>query len=342
MAQLSDREKQIRKFILQNVERCPKNIVQIVCTEFTISRQAANKHLQNLVEENLLSVQGKTRGKSYEINTILEWEKSFPINDDLKEDVVWSKEIEPYLQKIPQSALDIWNHGFTEMLNNAIDHSEGESVDIHISMTAVKTEISLYDDGIGIFKKIQKSLNLVDVKQAAIELAKGKFTTAPDEHSGEGIFFTSRMLDSFELFANGIYFTHAADEADKWLLEEDRVFPGTTVTMRLDNDTSRSYTDIFNQFSSDDDHTFYKTIIPVKLAQYSGGRLVSRSQAKRLLMRCDQFKKVVLDFEDISSVGQAFADEVFRVFAKRYPAIDLSAINESKAVDSMIQRAKSH
>ncbi len=76
MAQLRDQGAQIRQFILQTVERRPKSIARAVCAEFGISRQAANKHLQKLVEENLLSVQGKTKGKSYELNTILERDKS--------------------------------------------------------------------------------------------------------------------------------------------------------------------------------------------------------------------------------------------------------------------------
>lgn len=46
--------------------------------------------------------------------------------------------------------------------------------------------------------------------------------------------------------------------------------------------------------------------------------LDSRSQAKRLLARVDKFKKVIFDFDDVEPIGQAFADEVFCVFAKQH------------------------
>ena len=82
--------------------------------------------------------------------------------------------------------------------------------------------------------------------------------------------------------------------------------------------------------------------MPIKLAQYGDGKLVSRSQAKRLLVRFDRFKTIVLDFEDVSSVGQAFADEIFRVFQKQHLHIDLSFVNASQRVEKMIRLSKSH
>ena len=39
----------------------------------------------------------------------------------------------------------------------------------------------------------------MDKRQALFELSKGKFTTDPSRHSGEGVFFTSRMFDDFEI-----------------------------------------------------------------------------------------------------------------------------------------------
>ena len=64
------------------------------------------------------------------------------------------------------------------------------------------------------------------------------------------------------------------------------------------------------------------THIPLRLAEYGEDNLVSRSQAKRVLARVDRFEEVILDYSGIRAVGQAFADEIFRVFAAgpaRYP-----------------------
>ena len=91
--------------------------------------------------------------------------------------------------------------------------------------------------------------------------------------------------------------------------------------------------------SSDDDYGFNKTVVPVRLAQYGDEKLVSRSQAKRLLARIDKFKTVIFDFDDIETIGQAFADEIFRVFKLQHPEMDLIYLKANKEVQQMITRA---
>ncbi|MNC91531.1 hypothetical protein D3C83_78130 [compost metagenome] len=76
------------------------------------------------------------------------------------------------------------------------------------------------------------------------------------------------------------------------------------------------------------------------MAQYGDDKLVSRSQAKRLLARVEKFKVVILDFTGVDAIGQAFADEVFRVFARQHPEIELSAIKANQAVLEMLDRAR--
>jgi hypothetical protein len=75
--------------------------------------------------------------------------------------------------------------------------------------------------------------------------------------------------------------------------------------------------------------------------RYGDDNLVSRSQAKRLLMRVDRFKTVVLDFSGIASIGQAFADEVFRVFRAKNSGVEVVPIHTSSEVKRMITRAES-
>ena len=79
----------------------------------------------------------------------------------------------------------------------------------------------------------------------------------------------------------------------------------------------------------------------VKVNLYAGGELyISRSQAKRLLHALDKFEEVVLDFENVQTIGQAFADEIFRVFQSRQPNIKLIPINCNENVEFMIKRAQ--
>ena len=111
--------------------------------------------------------------------------------------------------------------------------------------------------------------------------------------------------------------------------------------MKLKNNTARTTAEIFNKFS-DDDYGFTKTVVPVRLAQYGNEQLVSRSQAKRLLIRIERFKTVLFDFKDVESIGQAFADEVFRVFARQHPSMELLPINANDAVTQMVRRVGSN
>ncbi|MDQ3495281.1 MAG: STAS-like domain-containing protein [Pseudomonadota bacterium] len=67
---------------------------------------------------------------------------------------------------------------------------------------------------------------------------------------------------------------------------------------------------------------------------------ITRSEAKHLLQRVDRFRCVVLDFEQVTTIGQAFADEIFRVFANEHPDVELVAIHAVPAVQQMIRRAE--
>lgn len=341
MTRVRSRGEKVRGFIIKNVEKHPADIARLAADKFDITRQAVNKHLKKLVDERALTQHGNTRNRFYRLHPLVEWQKSYPLTSSLAEDVVWREEIATLLGQLPENVLDIWHYGFTEIFNNAIDHSDGTTLFIQLRKTATNAELALYDDGIGIFKKIQMELKLLDERHAILELAKGKLTTDPDNHTGEGIFFTSRMFDDFEILSGGTYFFHKFQEKEDWILERDRFSSGTAVWMKLNNHTARTTKKVFDSFTSDDDFGFTKTVVPVRLAQYGDDKLVSRSQAKRLLARVDRFKTVLFDFQGVDSIGLAFADEVFRVFALKHPEIELMPTNANSVVKRAIHRAKS-
>lgn len=92
--------------------------------------------------------------------------------------------------------------------------------------------------------------------------------------------------------------------------------------------------------SSDDKYVISKTVIPVTLDSQGNDHIVSRSQAKRLLLRFERFRYIVLDFQNVDSIGQAFADEIFRVYQEEHPEIEIEPINMNKAVRDMVRRAQ--
>ena len=89
---------------------------------------------------------------------------------------------------------------------------------------------------------------------------------------------------------------------------------------------------------SDQEIGFGKTIVAVALSSDPNDPHVSRSQAKRLMMGLEKFKTIMLDFKTVSSVGQAFVDEVFRVFQNEHPDISITYVHANDDVDSMIKR----
>lgn len=337
MSKSKKKTEDIRQFILENTEDHPTDITSFVSDTFAISRQASHRHVQKLVQEGLLTAHGATRNRKYDVKPIAEFATVLSLAE-LEEDKVWRELIRPQLGNIPENVLQICQYGFTEIVNNAIDHSEGKNLIINLKCTYKLIELDLIDDGVGIFNKIQKELHLDDQLHAILELSKGKLTTDPDRHTGEGIFFTSRMFDEFTILSGKLFFKHIEPDND-WLLENTNEFhKGTGVQLLISSKSTRTTKQVFDQFSVEGDYGFSKTHVPVFLARYGDENLVSRSQAKRLLARFERFKEIVLNFENVDSIGQAFADEIFRVFALQHPNIHLYPINANKQVENMIKR----
>jgi hypothetical protein len=333
------KSKALRQFILEQVGEHPKDIVSLTEKKFNISRQAINRHIHNLIKKGLLIAEGSTRRRIYKLKSIVKKQWGIPITKDLQEDVLWQREIRPLLEGVPKNVLEICNYGFTEITNNVVDHSAGKMVLIDAIRTAVDIQISLFDDGVGIFKKIQKEIGLEDPRHAILELAKGKLTTDPEHHTGEGIFFSSRAFDRFSISSAGLGFFHTESGHD-WLIGEgEESIVGTMVSMEINLTSTRTLREVFDKYSSgDDEYGFTKTIVPVALAKYGNENLISRSQAKRLLTRFEKFREVILDFSGVESIGQAFADEIFRVFQQKNPHVHIMFINTNEEVRKSIAR----
>ena len=77
----------------------------------------------------------------------------------------------------------------------------------------------------------------------------------------------------------------------------------------------------------------------IKLFAY-GTSFVSRSEAKRLTQGLERFRLVILDFQGVTLVGQGFADEIFRVWWRAHPQIELQAENMIPLVAFMVERAR--
>ncbi|MDR1207317.1 MAG: STAS-like domain-containing protein [Rickettsiales bacterium] len=331
------RDNKIARFIIDNVRSHPTDIARFAADNFNISIQAINRYLRNLVSESVLVAEGKTKSRKYSLFVSINY-YAYDINEFLQEHRVWNSDIDQHLNKLPENVHKAWNYCFSEIFNNAIDHSGGSKVYVIIKQNILDTEIIIQDDGIGIFKKIGDYLNLLDMREVVTEIAKGKFTTDKARHSGEGLFFTSRIADKFFIWSHRISWMHHRERED-WVFDENvkNDWNGTSVSLILGNNSGVIIKDVFDQYGNPD---FNSTVIPVVLMDADGMGLVSRSQAKRLLARLESFDIVFMDFKGVKNVGQAFADEIFRVFKISHPRVRINEINTENSVQDMINRAK--
>lgn len=328
-----------KKFIVENVTEHPKDITRLTAEKFGITRQAVLRHLNRMVDDGLLTVSGKTKDRTYTLAPITEQIFHFNITPELSEDKIWRENVRPLFKDISPNVLGICQYGFTEMMNNAIDHSEGDKVTVLVTLWPSNIMLQIEDNGIGIFKKIQTQFGLDDERHSILELSKGKLTTDPARHTGEGIFFTSRMFDTFIIDSDDLALLCV--NGKDWLLEDRTPRRGTAIVMIISPYSTRTSQSVFDQYTNaDNEFGFAKTTIPVKLSKYGDENLVSRSQAKRLLARIERFREVIFDFKDVEMIGQAFADEVFRVFQNQNPQIHLMWSNANQQVERMILHAR--
>lgn len=341
----------IRDFLVKAVPTHSRDLVQYVATHFQISPQAVHKHLSELIDGGLIQKTGETKSTTYRLSPLGNI-KAFPTNKnlgtymtdqvkDIQEDVAWNDYFKPDFIDFPKNIQKICSYGFTEILNNARDHSAAKNVWASARREGTKISIWIHDDGIGIFLKIKEALELGTERESILHLSKGKFTTDPSHHTGEGIFFSSKAFDRFYISTSSLSFLCA--KSGEWLFDKEssgKVKEGTWICMEIDVFSKSDLTEVFGRYTVDSDvPIFEKTQVIVQLGLLDEESFISRSQAKRILLGLDRFKEVLLDFRGIGEIGPSFADEIFRVFPLQHPQIRLIPVNVEPNVDAIIKRA---
>ena len=305
---------------------------------FRVSRQHVSRLLRELVDEDLLDAHGTTSNRRFTLK-FQKHEQEIPVT--VPEDRVWRDFAAPILKNaVKPRASTILQYGISEMVNNVIDHSGADIYNLEIWINPALVAVHVWDQGVGIFEKLRDHFELDDAEHAALELSKGKLTTDPEHHTGEGIFFTSRMMDEFLIASDQIDLV-TEQRGRGWVATTEETRPGTYIQMRLNPETSRSARKVWDMFTlGADDPSFSVTHVPVGLVGIGEENLISRSQAKRLMARMEDFQRVLLDFQGVRAIGQAFADEVFRVWANAHADVEIGVRGTNSQVNRMIERAK--
>jgi len=317
-----------------------------------VSRAFTHRVLQELKEESRILVIGNTRQAHYvlvddkqsaEAARVAIKKISFKLtNVGLDESLVFEQmeRATGIFVGASDNVYKLVRFAFTEMLNNAIDHSGSKQILVGCRRTDTAIVFTVRDFGIGIFNNVQKTRRLPNTMAAIEDLLKGKVTTMPERHSGEGVFFTSKSADTFvaESFNKKLTVTNLI--SDMFISDRRPVLQGTLITFTVGLKSQRTLEGVFKEYTSmdDDGSSFSKTRVLIKLYERSD-TFLSRSEAKRVLVNLEHFEEVELDFQKVETVGQAFADEVFRVWKKSHPKVRLIPVNMKENVEFMVRRA---
>ncbi len=336
---MRNQAEQIKDYLLVNISNHPVDIVAVTAKHFSVTRTTVHRHLNALLKNGQILKSGTTRSIRYYTLSSQQLEFSYRISKSLSEYDVFLQDFRGFFKRFHHNIYDICLSGFTEIFNNAIDHSYGTTLTIKVFVKNDIIHLTIQDNGIGVFNSIYEYLRLKDIRESVLELSKGKMTTDPANHTGEGIFFTSKVFDRFEIEANQLYYICDNKEED-WSVETLKTKTiGSKISLKINIYSKANLTAIFKKFQNQKTLAFDKTEIIVELSKIGDEVLMSRSQAKRIIFGLEKFRRVILNFHNVRLVGQGFVDEIFRIFRNAHPKIKIEHINANNDVLFMIKRS---
>lgn len=314
----------------------PHDLNQHVAERLGLGLAAARHLLRKLVQLDWLQRTGAVNRPEYRPGAFRQVVRRYTLAG-LQEDQPWAQDFAPCFE-LRDNVAQLAQLAFTELLNNAIEHSGGTQVTVSMRQTPAQLQLLVSDDGRGIFDAIGATYQITDPAQAMLELAKGKLTTRPDGHTGRGLFFTSRMADIIDLHANNQAFQQRDWQREQWQRGRPACRQGSAVYVAICLDTERTVDEVLRRYSLDGQgYDFDRTVVPLRLVSGSQLALASRAQARRVAARLQRFRRVELDFDGLAEVGHGFADELLRVFHHQHPEVELVPVNMAPKVAALVE-----
>ena len=251
---------------------------------------------------------------------------------------VWAQQMRPSMVGggIEAGCIGVLEYVCTELLNNIVDHSMASTAEVAFDWNANSVVLHIEDNGRGIFEVVRESNGLASLEDAALLLLKGKVTSDPQRHSGEGLFFSARACEWFCIQSSSLGLSLEAPAG--WMFEtpNEKVI-GTRIRARVSRTRVPDMKRLFDEYCPQPELRFTRTLVQVGLLRHTDGELVSRSQGKRLVLGLDKFSSVTFDFSGVQRMQQGFADEVFRVWRSAHPQIRVDVIHVAEDVDRMLK-----
>ncbi|MFH1553169.1 MAG: DUF4325 domain-containing protein [Candidatus Omnitrophota bacterium] len=338
----------VKKIIIQHLEKNGEVKASDIVKATGFSRAYVNRFFQELRDDGNIVLMEKANRAHYVLATrkavLNAKRKVLDITLNLKNTNLHEDKILEEIKKktgifngIKENVTHILDYAFSEMLNNAIEHSNSRMIKLVIKKNKHNITFIIGDKGVGVFNNIMKKKKLKNVMESIQDLLKGKQTTAPEAHSGEGIFFTSKVADVLVIQGSNkkLVFDNLLDDV---FIKDIKKTKGTKINFSIDIGSRKDLSNAFRQYT-DSSFEFSKTSVIVRLYKWET-QYASRSQARRIVSSLDKFKRITLDFDGVKTVGQGFADEIFRVWKTNHPDISIEVINADENVEFMIKRAR--
>ena len=324
------------KFLLQCIFEEDPDFVDRTMAEFSVSRSTVYNYINTLQKNGELERVGGSMPYRIVYRTS---RVTIDTSKEADEERVYSRDIAPLLANPTPSTQKIWRYAITAMLNNAFEHANASAVVVVVSQSRLSTIVAIIDNGVGIFRRIrqlqkEKTGEAITATEAAALLYPGKYTGDPAAHAGQGIFFTSRMMDHFAIRSDEVLFTNDEDEVGE---KSPAQYRGTAVQMALSNDSTREMGEVMAGYV-DSVLGFVRTELPI--ARMIGSSFpVSRAEARRLAAMLADFREVQLDFAGVEDVGPDFLHELLTVQRKNRPELMFTAKNANERVATALSRA---
>ncbi len=313
----------------------PHDLARHLAARLGVSRSTANRALTRLAALQWLVREGTPRRPHWRPGLLRQVVQRYALAG-LEEDLPWARDFAPFFA-LEAPVRRLVQHAFTELLNNAIDHSGGSSVTVSLRQTPSHVQLLVSDDGRGIFDKLHETFGLADPTLAMLELSKGKLSSQPERHTGRGLFFTSKLADVFDLHANHHAFQQRHWEPHAWTPRSALPHHGTSVYVAIALDTQRTLASVHQAYSLDGTTpAFERTVVPLRLITHADDGLASRAQARRVAARLQSFRRAEVDFAGVPHVGHGFADELFRVQATTLAGVELVPLNMAPDVAATV------
>ena len=127
-----EKKRAIENYILDKIESGDPDLSQTVSAAFDINRNTVHRYINKLADDGI--IERKKRGE-YVLKKKEHMYSLRRSDNELENDIdVFNKCLKPHLKSLPSNVQQIWAYTFSEMVNNVIDHSAAEELQIVVKL----------------------------------------------------------------------------------------------------------------------------------------------------------------------------------------------------------------